>query len=147
MRLVFLFASAVYGTAITAWLSVPDIARAIGLEGLSGFPWKDYGLRFSAFGLLAVLAHASRWPKRFAWRMLILVAYALSIGGIENYVSSRSIALDALLADLAGIAAGSALYWAACRLAKPRRTRSDRHAVLREYLALQRMHEQPPTRP
>jgi hypothetical protein len=141
MRLVLFLAAAVYWAAMTAWLLVPEAAGVIGLEGPVGFPWKDHGLLFSAFGLLAVLAHACRWPKKVGWPVLALVAYALLIEGFETYLSSRPAEFGAFLADLAGVAAGTALYWAVWHLAQPRTTRRDRHAILRAFLDLQRLHE------
>ncbi len=72
--------------------------------GESGIPINDKVAHTLAFGLLAMLSHAS-WPHRdFDWRFwLPLMAYGIAIECIQYFIPHRSFSVADMAADAAGI--------------------------------------------
>jgi VanZ family protein len=122
MRTVLLLVCLAYWSFLTALLLVPDPAALVGLERVPIFPWGKIGIHFTAFTILAVLVHATRWPKP-PGRVLtaLLVFYGLATESLQALVPPRTCRLMDYVENLAGVAAGSGIYWLVGRLVRRRR--------------------------
>ena len=73
-----------------------------------------------AFTILGFLAHATRWPKRLCWQMIVfLVAYGITTEWLQVFVPHRTSRVMDGIENILGIAAGSAIYWLLLRLMRP----------------------------
>lgn len=77
-------------------------------------PWhpSDLLVHFLVFALLVVLVLASRLPLGRSLLAGLLVAYATASELLQSLVGRDTAALD-LLANLLGLAAGTAIWWGA----------------------------------
>ncbi len=101
-----------YWVLLSVLLLVPDPLALLGIERLPGPPSRKLE-HFILFTLLTVLVHASRIPIRPGILAAILITYAIGIEALQSLVPPRSVELLDLLENLAGLAAGTAIWWLA----------------------------------
>jgi VanZ family protein len=119
MRTVILLVCLAYWLFLTALLLTPDPAALVGLQTAPRFPWGDIGIHFTAFTVLTVMVHATRWPRRPGWVVVaLLVLYALATESIQAFIPPRTVELLDYTENLLGVAAGSGVYWLAGRVAR-----------------------------
>jgi VanZ family protein len=101
---------------------VPDPAAVVHLRRVPTLPWGDIGIHFMVFTTLTVLVHGTRWPKRIYWPVIVfLVVYGLTTESLQALVPPRKVELLDYTENILGVAAGTAIYWLAERLWRPRR--------------------------
>ena len=71
----------------------------------------DRGIHFAFFVILAVLAWTCRWPLRRRTLFILLVAYGLAVESLQAIVPPRTVEFLDYVENLAGVFAGSALWW------------------------------------
>ena len=121
MRTVLLFVCLAYWVFLTALLLVPDPAALVGLHRVPTFPWGDIGIHFTAFTILTVMVHTTRWPQRPGWVvMALLVLYAMATESLQAFVPPRTVELLDYTENILGVVAGSGVYWLAGRVARRR---------------------------
>jgi VanZ family protein len=88
--------------------------------------WKRYyleHLEFAAHFLfflpLGILACLSDWPLGRPAKLGLLVSYSLASEGLQYFIPRRDASLFDLAQDIAGIAAGAALWWMVHALVVP----------------------------
>lgn len=87
MRLITFLACFGYWLLLTTLLLVPNPAAVVGLHAVPTFPWGKFGVHLIAFTNLGVLAHATRWPKRISWTMIVfLVVYGITTESLQLLV-------------------------------------------------------------
>jgi VanZ family protein len=125
MRTVSLLLCLAYWALLTALLLVPDPAALFGLKSVPTLPWGKIGIHFTAFTILAVLVHATRWPKPPGWLLTaFLVFYGLATETLQAFFPPRTgLQLMDYTENLVGVAAGSGIYWLVGRLVRRRRAR------------------------
>ncbi|MCC6123777.1 MAG: VanZ family protein [Pirellulales bacterium] len=108
MRIIRLLVCLSYAALLTVLLLSPDPA---GMMGLKKAPLEDIGIHFSTLFLLAVLVHATRWPKPPHWTlMMFLAVYALAAEALQAIVPGRTVQLFDFIENLLGVSAGSGVY-------------------------------------
>jgi hypothetical protein len=106
-----------YWLLLTILLLVPNPAAVVGLQAVPVFPWGKFGIHLIAFTILAVLVHASRWPKGLFWPLIaFLVVYGITTESLQLLVPHRTARVMDGIENILGIAAGSGIYWLVQRL-------------------------------
>lgn len=122
MRTIGLLICAGYWVLLTVLLLVPDPTGAVGLDRAVVFPWGDFGIHFTAFTILTLLVHGSRWPKGIGCPILaVLLAYGITTESLQWFVPSRVVQPLDYTENILGIVAGTGMYWLAHRLTEQRR--------------------------
>lgn len=116
-----------YWALLSVLLLAQDPFALFGVPRPPGPPG-NRGAHFLFFTLLALLAHASRWPMRFPVLTGLLVAYAFLTEGLQTLVPHRTVELLDLVENLLGLAAGTAIWWFVGDRASKRRRGRDRAA-------------------
>jgi VanZ family protein len=100
-----------YWILLTALLLSPNPGALFHLRPmlLSHIPGR--GIHFAFFVVLAVLAWACRLPLRWATLAILLVAYGLIVESLQAIVPPRQVEFLDYVENLAGVFAGSALWW------------------------------------
>lgn len=98
-----------YWALLSVLLLVPDPLALLGITRLPGPPTRKLE-HFILFTLLTVLVHASRLPIGRGLLIVLLVVYAIGIEGLQALVPQRTVELLDLLENLAGLAAGTAIW-------------------------------------
>lgn len=113
--------SLVYWTLLSVLLLVPNPAALVFNLRPVREATEMRGVHFLGFALLALLAHAARWPfsRRLLWTLL--VAYALATESLQWLVPHRLVDPLDYAENLLGLAFGAALFWAF--RSKPQQTR------------------------
>ena len=125
-----------YWCLLTVLLLARDPAALVGLDRIPAFPWGDLGIHFTAFAVLGLLVHVSRWPKGPGWAVLLLLAYAVATESLQVLVPPRSVQLTDYAENVLGIAAGSALYWTVWRVLRRRSRNEDpRREALKYFIS------------
>ncbi|MGA2065818.1 MAG: VanZ family protein [Thermoguttaceae bacterium] len=120
MRILARFTCLCYWLLLTVLLLVPNPAALVGLRAVPTFPWGKFGVHLIAFTILAVLVHASRWPKRLCWPLIVfLVLYGITTESLQLFVPHRTARVMDGIENILGIAAGSGIYWLVQRLVQP----------------------------
>ena len=116
MRAIRLLICAGYWGLLTVFLLAPNPTAVVGLRRFPTFPWGDIGIHFTAFTILTLLVHGSRWPKGIGWPFLaVLVAYGITTESLQWFVPSRAVELLDYTENILGVAAGTGIYWRAHR--------------------------------
>jgi hypothetical protein len=114
MNIIIKFACICYWIFLTVLLLVRNPAKIVGLEAVPLFPWGKFGIHLSAFVVLSLLVHATRWPKRPWWPLLVLlVLYAVTTESLQVLVPPRTARVMDAFENLLGIAIGAGIYWVA----------------------------------
>jgi len=101
-----------YWPLLTVFLLVPDPASLVGLRRVPIFPWGKFGIHLTAFVILSFLLHASRWPKRPSWILVIsLVAYGVITESLQLLVPHRTARVMDAVENILGITIGASIYW------------------------------------
>jgi glycopeptide antibiotics resistance protein len=109
-----------YWILLTMLLLVPSPATWVGLQEVPTFPWGKFGVHLIAFTMLAILVHATRWPKRPWWPLLVLlVLYGITTETLQLFVPTRTARVMDAVENILGIAAGSGIYWLVLWLVRP----------------------------
>ena len=111
MRIVRLLMCGSYWLFLTVLLLVPNPAAVVGLRKVPTFPWGDIGIHFTAFTILALVVHFSRWPKSFGWTIVVLLAYGIATESLQYFVPPRCVELKDYIENILGIAFGSGVFW------------------------------------
>ena len=120
MRTAVVLCCICYWLLLTTLLLVPNPAGMVGLSAVPTFPWGKFGVHLIAFTLLAVQVHATRWPKRVGWSLIIfLVLYGITTESLQLFVPHRTARIMDGIENILGILAGSGIYWCARRLIEP----------------------------
>jgi hypothetical protein len=107
MRTIRLLICAGYWGLLTVLLLAPNPTAAVGLGRFSTLPWGDIGIHFTAFTILTLLVHGSRWPKGIGWSFLaVLVAYGITTESLQWFVPSRAVELLDYTENILGVAVG-----------------------------------------
>jgi hypothetical protein len=123
LRVVGQFACCGYWLLLSVLLLVPDPAAVVGLKRVPVFPWGKFGIHLTAFTILSLLVHASRWPKRLSWSVFaVLVAYGLTTESLQLLVPHRSARVIDAVENILGIALGAGIYWLVRRRFGPSRS-------------------------
>jgi VanZ family protein len=126
MRTIRLLICAGYWGLLTVLLLVPNPAAVVGLRKVPVFPWGDIGIHFTAFTILTLLVHGSRWPRGIGWPFLaVLVAYGITTESLQWFVPSRAVELLDYTENILGVAAGTGIYWLGHRLIRRRAASSS----------------------
>ena len=120
MRALRLVLCLAYWAFLTVLLLVPDPAAVVGLKRVPMFPWGDIGTHFTAFTILALLVHASRWPKCPGWPVSVLLAYAIATESLQAIVPPRTVEIKDYIENVLGVVVGSAIFWTAWKLRQRR---------------------------
>jgi hypothetical protein len=111
----------VYWLLLTMLLLVPNPAAWAGLHAVPILPWGKFGIHLAAFTMLALLVHATRWPKRPWWPLLaLLVLYGVTTETLQIFVPHRTARIMDGVENILGVAAGSGIYLLVLWLAQPR---------------------------
>ena len=103
----------IYLSLLTMILLSPNPAAVIGLKNIPSVPGGDATMHLGSFTLLTILVHSMRWPKPLHWSWVyLLLGYAAAIESLQAFVPPRSVEFQDFVANVFGIAAGSAIYWA-----------------------------------
>ena len=120
MHVVVLLASLAYWLLLTTLLLVPNPAAVFGLHAVPIFPWGKFGIHLTAFTILAVLVHGTRWPRRLCWSLIVFLAvYGIATESLQIFVPHRTARVMDGVENMLGIAAGSGIYWLLQRLMQP----------------------------
>ncbi len=121
-----------YWGLLTVLLLTGDPAGAIGLDEGPNFPGGDVSAHFLAFAILALLVHASRWPRSVTPSPLaLLLLYAVAVESLQWFSPPRTVELKDYANNLLGVAAGTGLYWFVTRRSwLPRRRLADSRPTL-----------------
>jgi hypothetical protein len=120
MHIVVLLGCLGYWLLLTTLLLVPNPASIFGLHAVPIFPWGKFGIHLTAFTILAVLVHGTRWPKRLCWSLIVfLVVYGIATESLQAFVPHRTSRPMDGLENMLGIAIGSGVYWLLQRLMQP----------------------------
>ena len=112
MRRAALLSCLGYWLLLSVLLLVPNPAALVGLQAVPVFPWGKFGVHLIAFTILAVLVHATRWPKRLGWPLLVcLVVYGIATESLQLFVPHRTARVMDGIENILGITAGSGIYW------------------------------------
>lgn len=112
MRAVWTLACVIYGAVLTVLLLAPSPAHVVGLRHIPEFPWGDVGIHFTAFTLLALLVHTSRWPGQLLGRsVFLLIGYGIVTESLQWFVPSRAVELKDYVENILGVLVGSGVYW------------------------------------
>ena len=126
MHTIRLLICAGYWGLLTVVLLVPNPAAVVGLRKVPVFPWGDIGIHFTAFTILTLLVHGSRWPRGIGWPFLaVLVAYGITTESLQWFVPSRAVELLDYTENILGVAAGTGIYWLGHRLIRRRAASSS----------------------
>jgi hypothetical protein len=125
--LPFRVACVAYWILLSVLLLAPDPFALLGVTRPPGPPG-GRGVHFLFFTLLALLAHASRWPMRLGVLAGVLVAYAFLTEGLQALIPHRTVELLDLVENLLGLAAGTAI-WRLVGDRVTRRRRGRRHVA------------------
>ena len=121
MRKIRLLICAGYWGLLTVFLLAPNPIAVVGLRKVPVFPWGDIGIHFTAFTILTLLVHGSRWPKRTGWPFLaVLLAYGITTESLQWFVPSRAVELLDYTENILGVTAGTGIYWLTHRLIQRR---------------------------
>ena len=117
-----------YLVLLTILLLVPDPMGVLRPErGLYGLvAWLMPSAHFLAMGALSLLMMAARWPLPSWSLILLLVAYAAGTEGLQGLVPARTSSLADIAQNLAGIAAGLAVWLVAAMVVERRRSTGSR---------------------
>jgi hypothetical protein len=103
-----------YWIFLTVLLLTPNPVAVVGLEKAPIFPWGKFGIHLMFFAVLSVLVHATGWPKRPWWPLIVLlVVYALTTETMQLFVPHRSARGMDAIENLLGLAVGAGVYWVA----------------------------------
>jgi glycopeptide antibiotics resistance protein len=117
MNIIIKFACVCYWIFLTVLLLTRNPARIVGLHAVPLFPWGKFGIHLSAFLVLSLLVHASRWPRRPWWPLIALLAlYAVTTETLQILVPPRTARVMDAFENLLGIALGAGIYWVARRV-------------------------------
>ncbi len=116
MRILRYLICAAYWVFLTVLLLVPDPAAVVGMKRVPVFPWGDIGIHFTAFTILTLLVHASRWPKRPGWIVVVLLAYGIATESLQYFVPPRAVELKDYTENIIGVLVGSGIVWAALQV-------------------------------
>ena len=116
MRILRYLICAAYWVFLTVLLLVPDPAAVVGMKRVPVFPWGDIGIHFTAFTILTLLVHASRWPKRPGWIVVVLLAYGIATESLQYFVPPRAVELKNYTENIIGVLVGSGIVWAALQV-------------------------------
>ena len=120
MRIIVRLVCYCYWGFLTVLLLVPNPAALIGLKRIPMFAWGKFGIHLSAFVVLSVLVHASRWPKRPWWPLIaLLVAYGITTETLQLFVPHRTARVMDGVENTLGIVIGAGIYWLALRTLTP----------------------------
>jgi hypothetical protein len=109
-----------YWILLTTLLLVPNPANLVGLHRVPIFPWGKFGIHLTAFTILSLLLHASRWPKRPWWPLLaLLMLYGVTTETLQILVPPRTSRVMDGIENLLGILAGAGIYWLILQMAQP----------------------------
>lgn len=112
MRIVFLLVCLWYWVLLTVLLLAPNPAGVVGLQSVPILPWGKFGIHLTAFTILSALVHATRWPKRLWWPLiLLLVVYGVTTESMQLLVPTRSARVIDGIENILGIAIGTGIYW------------------------------------
>ena len=112
--LVFRLLSLAYGTMLTVLLLVPNPGALFGLPP-SGFQPR-WGVHFIFFVGITFLVLGSRFFRRSATALALLVGYAIVIESLQVLVPLRTVELKDYAENLGGIVVGTLLWMAARNL-------------------------------
>ena len=116
MRIIVPLGCYCYWVFLTLLLLVPNPAAMVGLERVPIFPWGKFGIHLTAFTILSILVHASRWPKRLWWPLIVLlVVYGVTTETLQLFVPHRTARVMDGVENILGIAIGAGIYWLALR--------------------------------
>jgi VanZ family protein len=133
MRFVARMACFAYWILLTTLLLTPNPAALMGLHKVPILPWGKFGIHLTAFTILSILVHASRWPKRPHWPMLfLLMLYGIATESLQILVPPRTSRVMDGVENCLGILAGAAIYWLLLQLVQPL-TRPNLASQLVEY--------------
>jgi VanZ family protein len=116
MRIVQRVLCGFYWVFLTVLLLVPNPASVVGLRRVPTFPWGDIGIHFTAFAILTLLVHASRWPRPVGWSVAVLLAYGVATETLQSFVPPRAVELKDYAENILGVLVGSAIYWGLLRI-------------------------------
>jgi hypothetical protein len=112
--------TAVYWATLTVLLLVPDPWALLRLRPPPG-EGSSFGTHFACFALLGALARWARFSGRpMAWAGA-LTGYAVLVELGQALVPLRTVQWQDLAANLAGLACGALIGWAALRMRNKRR--------------------------
>ena len=101
-----------YWAVLTALLLSPHPAELIGVRNVPMFPWGDLGIHFTAFLILTLMVHATRWPRPPRWLLvLLLLGYGTAAELLQALVPPRTVEFKDFAENVLGIAIATALYW------------------------------------
>jgi len=122
MRAIRLLICAGYWGLLTVFLLAPNPTAVVGLRRFPTFRCALIGLLVTAFTILTLLVHISRWPKGIGWPFLaVLLAYGITTEFLQWFVPSRAVELLDCTENILGVAVGTEISWLAHRLIERRR--------------------------
>jgi len=114
MRILRYLICAAYWIFLTVLLLVPNPAAVVGMKRVPVFPWGDIGIHFTAFSILTILVHATRWPKRPGWVVVaVLLAYGIATESLQYFVPPRAVELKDYTENIIGVLVASGIVWLA----------------------------------
>lgn len=108
----------VYAVLLTLLLLASDPLAAAGIEHVPK-SWENHVAHFVLFILLALLAHACRWPISTAALIGLLAVYAVAVEALQGLVPNRYVQISDFVENLLGVATPATVSW----LVKRRRQR------------------------
>jgi VanZ family protein len=111
-RLVRLCVCAMYLSLLTVLLLSPNPAAVVGMKSIPSVPGGDTTMHLGSFTLLTILVHSLRWPKPPHWSLVVLLlGYGAATESLQAFMPPRTVEFKDFVANIFGIAVGSAIYW------------------------------------
>ncbi len=104
-----------YWALLSVLLLVPDPWALLGFARPLG-PSSGYGTHLMAFLILGILVGWCRFPSSSTARAALLLGYAVVVELAQGLVPQRTVQLEDLAENLAGLALGVAICWGARRI-------------------------------
>lgn len=118
MRILRLLTCLSYWLLLTAVLLAPHPAAIVRLKRIPDFPGGDLGIHFIAFTILTLLVRGNGWPRCSGWATLLLLVYGVTTESLQALVPPRAVELKDYIANVLGVAAGTALFGCFCIVAR-----------------------------
>lgn len=96
-----------YWALLTVLLLAPHPEQIVHVR-----PPINFGIHFTAFTILALLAHLPCWPRTSRGVIALLLIYAFLAETLQGLVPPRTVELRDYVENFLGVAVGTGIYWA-----------------------------------